>query len=75
MRREIEPTAEPEKLVGVLVLSLLFELVVVVVVLSLVVGVLLLLSVVTVVLDCGGTVTAEAVAVDEDETAEDDLGR
>ena len=74
MRREIEPTAEPEKLVGVLVLSLLFELVVVVVVLSLVVGVLLL-SVVTVVLDCGGTVTAEAVAVDEDETAEDDLGR
>ena len=74
MRREIEPTAEPEKLVGVLVLSLLFELVVVVVVLSVVVGVLLL-SVVTVVLDCGGTVTAEAVAVDEDETAEDDLGR
>lgn len=70
----MEPTAEPEKLVGVLVLSLLFELVVVVVVLSLVVGVLLL-SVVTVVLDCGGTVTAEAVAVDEDETAEDDLGR
>ena len=34
-----------------------------------------LLSAVTVVLDCGGTVTAEAVAVDEDETAEDDLGR
>lgn len=65
----MEPTAEPEKLVGVLVLSLLFELVV-----SLVVGVLLL-SAVTVVLDCGGTATAEAVAVEEDETAEDDLGR
>lgn len=73
LRREMEPTAEPEKLFGVLVLSLLF--VVVVVVVSLAVEVLLLLSVVTVVLDCGGTVTAEAVAVDKDEAAEEELGR
>ena len=74
LRREMEPTAEPEKLFGVLVLSLLFVLVVevVVVVSSVVEG---LLSAVTVVLDCGGTVTAEAVAVDKDEAAEEELGR
>lgn len=72
LRREMEPTAEPEKLFGVPVLSLLF--VVVAVVVSLAVEVLLL-SVVTVVLDCGGTVTAEAVAVDKDEAAEEEFGR
>lgn len=69
----MEPTAEPEKLFGVLVISLLYSVLLLAVVLVVLVAVVVL-SVVAVVVVDGGSETetaAETVGVGRDEEAEE----